>query len=339
MASLKETIIHNQTGISVAEDPFTEGNYRILCDFEAERSNQLSAKEGDMVKLEDQMPERGWIWATSSDGKSGFLPAGYVRSKQKTDMAGSSGVSFAETEVGNGHFVPHQEDEDVVAIANNLRYFSAAFSPKDVPKFYDISGLTENPEIFKKAVDIFAERYRNDPHGTGGPTHIVGYDARGFLFTPLALELGLPFVLLRKNGKNPGVVVTSNEYHKEYTETKADTMCIRLGSIKPGDRVVLFDDLIATGGTALSGFELISGLGAEVYEFASLICLPGLNGVEKIRTYEDGKFANVPVCTLVDDATIPETMCADPPAWPIEELGRSVGFHNASELAEQHNLN
>eukprot|EP00494_Astrolonche_serrata_P003310 UN03316 len=57
-------------------------------------------------------------------------------------------------------------------------------------------------------------------------------------------------------------------------------MCVRAGSVKPGDRVVLIDDLIATGGTAVTGFELMNGLGVDVYEFASLICLPDLNGVK-----------------------------------------------------------
>jgi len=92
--------------ISVAEDPFTAGKYRILFDYEAERSNELSAKEGDMVKLEDQMPERGWIWATSSDGKNGFLPATYVRKVPGWDQwaYGCEVVSSGFTFVG-GLFV------------------------------------------------------------------------------------------------------------------------------------------------------------------------------------------------------------------------------------------
>lgn len=250
----------------------------------------------------------------------------------------SVSIEYVETAPGNKHFVPKQDSEIVQSIAKQITWFGPDFSPKDVPKFYDVSSITENPATFKKVCDIFIDRYRNDVHGTGGPTHIVGYDARGFLFCPIALALGIPFVLLRKNGKNPGVVVESAPYHKEYAEAKADTMCVRLGSIKPGDRVVLFDDLIATGGTALTGFELINGLGAEVYEFAAVITLPGLDGVAKIRDYEEGKFANVPVCTIVEDATISDKQCADPEKWPINELGRCVGFTGAAELAEKYGL-
>merc|ERR1719493_499797 len=226
-------------------------------------------------------------------------------------------LEFNETKEGSKHYVPDQKDENVEYLAKRMRWFGPKFSPKDVPRYYDISGITEDAAAFQKCIDIFVERYKNDVHKTGGPTAIVGYDARGFLFTPIALALGIPFVLLRKNAKNPGVVVESSPYHKEYAEAKADTMCVRLGSIKPGDRVVLFDDLIATGGTALSGFELINGLGADVYEFAAVITLPGLDGVQKIHEYEGGKFANVPVCTLVDDATIGDTMGRDPESWPI----------------------
>ena len=132
------------------------------------------------------------------------------------------------------------------------------------------------------------------------------------MFTPLALRLGIPFVLLRKDDKNPGVVVTSSGYGKEYTEAKPDTQSVRLGSIDQTSRVVLIDDLIATGGTAVSGFELVESIGASVYEFAAMISLPFLNGVQKIQQYNDGKFKDVSVFTLVDDSSIPDSACGDP---------------------------
>jgi adenine phosphoribosyltransferase len=147
-----------------------------------------------------------------------------------------------------------QTDPRVVAIAKNCRYYSPKFSPKDVPAFYDLSGITENAEIFQTTMDVFIDRYRAKIATGKGPTVIVGYDARGFVVgPPIALALGIPFVLLRKAGKNPGPLVESSAYSKEYAEHQPDRMCVRLGAIVPGDRVVLIDDLIATGGTALSG--------------------------------------------------------------------------------------
>jgi len=217
-----------------------------------------------------------------------------------------------------------------------MTWYSPKFSPKDVPRFYDISGLTENPEAFKLAMNIFVERYRNDVHGTGGPTAIVGYGARGFLFSYIAIELGIPFVLLRKNQKMPGVIVESSPFHKEYKEAHSETFSLRIDAVKPGDRVVLFDDLIATGGTAIAGFELISGIGAEVYEFGSLVELPFLNGVQKIHEHENGKFKDVPVCTLCDDNIIGADQGKDSKEWPIDSLGRAVGYQEANELAKKY---
>ena len=146
-----------------------------------------------------------------------------------------------------------------------------------MPAFYDLSGVTENPAAFQSCVDVFVERYKGHIAAGKGPTVVVGYDARGFVIgPPVALALQIPFVLLRKAGKNPGPLVESSAYSKEYAEHQPDRMCVRLGAIKPSDRVLLIDDLIATGGTAIAGFELCSALGAEVHEFAALIELPDL---------------------------------------------------------------
>ena len=94
-----------------------------------------------------------------------------------------------------------QTDPRVVAIAKNCRYYSPKFSPKDVPAFYDLSGITENAEIFQTTMDVFIDRYRAQIATGKGPTVIVGYDARGFVVgPPIALALGIPFVLLRKAG-------------------------------------------------------------------------------------------------------------------------------------------
>ena len=87
---------------------------------------------------------------------------------------------------------------------------------------------------------------------------------------------------------------------------------MRLGSVKSGDRVVLVDDLIATGGTALAGFDLVDSLGATVYEFAAMVALPFLDGVGKIHAYKDGKFKDVSCFTMVDDSSIGPEMGRDP---------------------------
>jgi len=115
--------------------------------------------------------------------------------------------------------------------------------------------------------------------------------------------------MIRKAGKLPGVLVSSGEYVTEYS---TDETVMRFGAINESDRVVLIDDLIATGGTALAGFELCDQLGARVHEFAAMIELPFLNGVKKIHEYKDGKFKDVPCFTVVDSLTIGEDMGRDP---------------------------
>lgn len=226
--------------------------------------------------------------------------------------------------LGDQHFCLDQADEGVKRIAKSLPWYGPKYSPHDVPSFYDVSGITEDPEVFQLVVDFFVERYRSQ--GADGPTHIAGFDARGFLFgPPIALALKIPFVMIRKSGKLPGVLVTSGKYVTEYS---TDETVMRLGSVKAGDRVVLVDDLIATGGTALAGFDLVDQLGAKVHEFAAMVTLPFLDGVGKIHTYKEGKYKAVPCFTMVDDASIGPEMCSDPP----EGTPRMVSAEQAAAL-------
>lgn len=199
-------------------------------------------------------------------------------------------------------------------IANSLIWYSPQFSPKNVPRFYDIASITESPKLFRKIIDIIAQRYHD--MGDSGPTHILGFDARGFLLgTPLALELQIPFVMLRKAEKSPGLLIKSEPYHKEYTEEHLDTMAIRANSIAPNSRVVLVDDLIATGGTAIAGFELVKACGAQIIEFTAIIEIPFLNGVQQIRCYRQGEYKNTPIFTLIHDSMITKDTCGDPKMW------------------------
>lgn len=228
-------------------------------------------------------------------------------------------------QLGAKHFCLDQKDADAQYIAQHIPWYGPKHSPHDVPSFYDVSGITEDPAAFKKVIDIFVERYT--AAGADGPTHVAGFDARGFIFgPPIALALGIPFVMIRKAGKLPGVLVTAGQYETEYSK---DEIVVRLGSVKKGDRVLLIDDLIATGGTALAGFDLVDALGASVYEFAAMIALPFLDGVGKIHSHREGRFKDVPVYTMIDDNTIGAEMCKDPPA----ETPRCVPVSEAEALA------
>jgi adenine phosphoribosyltransferase len=115
-----------------------------------------------------------------------------------------------------------------------------------VPRFYDISGMTQDPEAFKLCIDIFSKRY-----AALNVDKIVGLDARGFILgPPIALALQKPFVMIRKAGKLPNSVKSSDTYFKEYkgaNEKGGDELCISRTSIIPGDRVLVIDDLVATG--------------------------------------------------------------------------------------------
>lgn len=222
----------------------------------------------------------------------------------------------------------------VKAIAAALLWYSPRFSPKNVPRFYDVSSITERPAVFQDVIDLFVERYRKAAPGAG-PTHVLGFDARGFLLgPPIALALGLPFVLLRKAEKSPGVLLQSEPYHKEYAEQHgADTMVLRMGSVPPGARCILIDDLIATGGTAVSGFEVVMAAGASVYEFAAVIGIPILNGTEKIHTCFGGKFSHVPVVTLLHDRDILDSQCGDPLNFPAGQSRVVVSGASAAAAA------
>jgi len=123
--------------------------------------------------------------------------------------------------------------------------------------------------------DAFIQRYIDSDI-----THIACIDARGFLFGAiLAHQLNLPLVLIRKKGKLPGETV-QQDYTLEYGTA---TVEMQIDAVAPGDRVLLFDDLIATGGTILAACTLVKTLGAEVTEAAALIDLPDLLGSTRIQ--------------------------------------------------------
>ncbi|MCM2679833.1 adenine phosphoribosyltransferase [Echinimonas agarilytica] len=147
--------------------------------------------------------------------------------------------------------------------------------PKPGIMFRDVTSLLENPAAFHQSVDLLAKPFRDR-----GYTKVVGTEARGFLFgAPVALELGLGFVPVRKPGKLPRQTL-SESYELEYGE---DTLEIHKDSISPGDKVLLIDDLLATGGTIEATAKLVRQLGGEVTDAAFVVALPDLGGIERLQ--------------------------------------------------------
>lgn len=146
--------------------------------------------------------------------------------------------------------------------------------PKPGIQFKDITPLFQEPELLGEVIDALRDRYRSKNVDV-----VVGIEARGFLFgVPLALALGVPFVPVRKPGKLPAKTHRV-DYELEYG---SDALEIHADAIEAGNRVVVVDDLLATGGTLAASIELIQGVGGEVIEAAVLIELAFLKGSAKI---------------------------------------------------------
>lgn len=144
--------------------------------------------------------------------------------------------------------------------------------------FRDITPLLQDRDALRYAVDELA-RLASDQ----APDAIVGIESRGFVFgAPVAYMLGLPFVPVRKAGKLPAARM-SVEYALEYGESQLD---IHADALERGQRAVIIDDLLATGGTAAASAKLVELLGAEVAAFAFVIELAFLNGRDAIPDYE-----------------------------------------------------
>jgi adenine phosphoribosyltransferase len=144
--------------------------------------------------------------------------------------------------------------------------------------FKDITPLLSNGSLFGKTVDLIAERYRGQKVDT-----VLGIESRGFIFgSALAHKLGAGFSVVRKPGKLP-YETHSADYELEYGK---DTLEIHVDAVPRDARVVIADDLIATGGTAAATAELVSKLGATVVECAFVIELSFLHGREKLKPHK-----------------------------------------------------
>lgn len=158
--------------------------------------------------------------------------------------------------------------------------------PKKGILFRDITTLIENPEGFRESIERMASHHRGL-----GITHVAGIEARGFIFgAGVAISLGVGFVPVRKSGKLPGETIGQN-YALEYG---VDTIEIHADVVKPGDNVLLVDDLIATGGTAIAALRLIRRTGATCDYSSFVIDLPDIGGAEKLIA------ENVSVHKLID---------------------------------------
>lgn len=147
--------------------------------------------------------------------------------------------------------------------------------PSEGIMFRDVTGILDHAEALALTIKSLAKKYQN-----GGFTKIVGTEARGFLFgAPLALELGLGFVPVRKPGKLPRDTF-AQDYQLEYG---SDTLEIHQDALSADDKVLIIDDLLATGGTIEATHALIKRVGAQVSDAAFVISLPDLGGEQRLE--------------------------------------------------------
>ncbi len=150
--------------------------------------------------------------------------------------------------------------------------------PKPGIRFRDITTLLASPTAFQRTVDRFAERYENQ-----GVTAIIAAEARGFIFAaPLALRLNARFIPVRKPGKLP-FEVHSFQYQLEYG---TDALEMHTDALSANDRVLMVDDLLATGGTMEACMRITEKLGANIVGAAFVIELPFLNGRQRLEPHD-----------------------------------------------------
>jgi adenine phosphoribosyltransferase len=165
--------------------------------------------------------------------------------------------------------------DDIAAIQRAIR--DIPDFPKPGIVFKDITPLLANGSLFGKTIDLLAERYRGQKIDT-----VLGIESRGFIVgAALAYKLGAGFSVVRKPGKLP-YSTRSASYELEYGR---DTLEIHVDALGPNSRVVIADDLIATGGTAAATAELVSLLGGTVVECAFIIELSFLKGRDKLKNF------------------------------------------------------
>lgn len=175
----------------------------------------------------------------------------------------------------------HMSPIDILSLIRQVPNY-----PKEGILFYDITTALENPEGLRAIMKGFIDQYRDQKIDK-----VIGTEARGFIFAPtLAYELGAGFVPVRKPNKLPSVTIGVN-YALEYG---TDRLEIHADAIKPGERVLIVDDLLATGGTAHAVTQLVTQLGGETMGFAFLLELDGLGGRDKLAGFDIFSMMTVP---------------------------------------------
>ncbi|KAL6527348.1 adenine phosphoribosyltransferase [Orobanche gracilis] len=209
-----------------------------------------------------------------------FLPntnATPARSEIRLIYGGSiGGANAAERQPIS---VVHMASSDVNSIDDRISRISSSIRvipdfPKPGIMFQDITTLLLDPKAFKDTIDLFVERYKDKNINV-----VAGVEARGFIFgPPIALAIGAKFVPMRKPKKLPGEVI-SEEYSLEYGTDKIE---MHVGAVQPGERAIVVDDLIATGGTLTAAIRLLERVGVDVVECACVIELPELKGRDRL---------------------------------------------------------
>lgn len=173
---------------------------------------------------------------------------------------------------------PRPTVTEITAAIRNVPDF-----PKPGIQFKDITPVLADARLFAGAIELLTEKFQ-----PGSVDAVVGIDARGFIFAAAAaLRLNAGFVPVRKKGKLPYQTI-EQDYALEYGHS---TVAIHTDAIKPGSKILLVDDLLATGGTSAAAATLVKKLGGEILEAAFLIELKFLNGREKL--------AGIPIRSLV----------------------------------------
>lgn len=151
--------------------------------------------------------------------------------------------------------------------------------PKEGIMFRDVTTLLKDPEGFKITIDMLVDRYKDMDIDV-----IVGIEARGFILgAAMAYNMGKGFVPIRKKGKLPGKTI-SEDYELEYG---VDTIEVHVDAIEKGQKVLIVDDLLATGGTIKGAISLVEKTGGDVVESCFIVDLPDLGGSQKLK---DGNY-------------------------------------------------
>src|SRR3989449_7239255 len=167
---------------------------------------------------------------------------------------------------------PRPAPSDIERAIRNIPDF-----PKAGIQFKDITPVLADARLFSGCIDLLTDGFK-----PGMVDAVVGIDARGFIFAAAAaVKLQAGFVPVRKKGKLP-YQTHEQEYQLEYGSA---TVAVHVDALKPGSRVVLIDDLLATGGTAAAAAALVQRLGAEILEISFIIELSFLAGREKLKNY------------------------------------------------------